>query len=639
MFSYQNIIKHGSPSNLSNVNIQRSCTQCEEEEVMQRKELDDVPDIQMDFNNTLQASKGSGTPLTGDTRHFMESRMGTDFSNVRIHTGNTSEKMNRDISAHAFTHGSDIYFNQNEYQPESDSGKELLAHELTHVIQQQSGPNCINRKLYDKHNLTSSYMSGNRRLENVFDGYRIVKKGQRGKHVKKIQLSLQHLGLNLGVKGVDGKFGTDTENAVISFQINSGMSSPEEWDGIVGKKTIALLDRSVRNDRIKQDKDTASADFPGTNVKTPSASDPCKGKPKETACPNPNTIVNQSVDDAVKMIDKVIFEQLPPKKTKASNYPDIFNTLFRNNATSPLNDTVKKVKKNFELTKTFLKSLKNNTKNLRCGLLCDGGCRNGNPAYRSSNRGGVRNVITLCPNFKTHKERLIILIHESHHAAVKDSNDHAYHKGRLIDKLDHKRALQNAASFHIYAGLVDKPNSLTIGQKKKDISYITNVTHSKKVNLALAHISHWFDLIPFDTSVTISGVREAKNKGKYKSRYAKYTMRKIFSKWFGLTKPPTKPNDVDLIKLQEIEKRFKLMEKTFETPFMILESNKKSSYWLKGPGDMIFLDNDILNLNQERLIIALLQELVHATPNISAELESLYVLTINDLRNFRNLDP
>jgi hypothetical protein len=123
--------------------IQRKCNQCEEEEVMQRKELIGVPSIQADFNNSLQGTKGGGTSLPGNTRQFMESRIGADFSNVRIHTGNTSEKMNRDISARAFTHGSDIYFNRNEYQPESNTGKELLAHELTHVIQQKSLDNTI----------------------------------------------------------------------------------------------------------------------------------------------------------------------------------------------------------------------------------------------------------------------------------------------------------------------------------------------------------------------------------------------------------------------------------------------------------------------------------------------------------------
>ncbi|MBD3421980.1 MAG: DUF4157 domain-containing protein [Chitinivibrionales bacterium] len=88
------------------------------------------------FESSLQASKGGGTPLAGATRSFMESRFGADFSGVRIHTGGDAVKMSDQISAYAFTHGNDIYFNQSAYRPDSSQGRQLLAHELTHTVQQ-----------------------------------------------------------------------------------------------------------------------------------------------------------------------------------------------------------------------------------------------------------------------------------------------------------------------------------------------------------------------------------------------------------------------------------------------------------------------------------------------------------------------
>lgn len=84
----------------------------------------------------LAANKGSGSPLSDGTRSFMESRFGSDFSGVRIHTGQESDQLNRSMQAQAFTHGSDIYFGDGKYNPGSNSGKQLLAHELTHVVQQ-----------------------------------------------------------------------------------------------------------------------------------------------------------------------------------------------------------------------------------------------------------------------------------------------------------------------------------------------------------------------------------------------------------------------------------------------------------------------------------------------------------------------
>lgn len=90
------------------------------------------------FDHSLSSSKGGGSALPGDTRQFMESRFNADFSGVRIHTGNYAESMSNQIHAQAFTHGNDIYFNSGKYSPSSGQGSTLLAHELTHTIQQGS---------------------------------------------------------------------------------------------------------------------------------------------------------------------------------------------------------------------------------------------------------------------------------------------------------------------------------------------------------------------------------------------------------------------------------------------------------------------------------------------------------------------
>ncbi|NOT50465.1 MAG: DUF4157 domain-containing protein [Chitinophagaceae bacterium] len=88
------------------------------------------------FEDSLSSSKGGGTALPGDTRQFMEDRFNADFSGVRIHTGNHAESMSSQINAQAFTHGNDIYFNNGKYSPDTSQGSTLLAHELTHTIQQ-----------------------------------------------------------------------------------------------------------------------------------------------------------------------------------------------------------------------------------------------------------------------------------------------------------------------------------------------------------------------------------------------------------------------------------------------------------------------------------------------------------------------
>ncbi|BCL35121.1 DUF4157 domain-containing protein [Nostoc sp. MS1] len=92
-----------------------------------------------DLETSIQQSRGSGQPLADDIKQPMEQAFGADFDTVHIHTDAQSDKLNKSIQARAFTTGQDIFFRQGEYSPGSNSGKELLAHELTHVIQQNGG--------------------------------------------------------------------------------------------------------------------------------------------------------------------------------------------------------------------------------------------------------------------------------------------------------------------------------------------------------------------------------------------------------------------------------------------------------------------------------------------------------------------
>jgi hypothetical protein len=109
----------------------------EEEEVQaQRSSSADGFAVDGDFENQVKSASGSGKALPAEERTFMESRFGADFSGVRVHTGGQSDHLNRSIQARAFTSGGDIFFRSGEYSPGTSGGRELLAHELTHTIQQ-----------------------------------------------------------------------------------------------------------------------------------------------------------------------------------------------------------------------------------------------------------------------------------------------------------------------------------------------------------------------------------------------------------------------------------------------------------------------------------------------------------------------
>jgi hypothetical protein len=129
--------------------VQRKCASCEhEEEKVSRKT---EPFIQKQGNgleggtasesvtNQINSSRGGGNRMSENTLNFMESRFNTGFSGVKIHTDSNAVQMSRELNAQAFTVGNDIYFNEGKYSPESASGKHLLAHELTHTVQQSEG--------------------------------------------------------------------------------------------------------------------------------------------------------------------------------------------------------------------------------------------------------------------------------------------------------------------------------------------------------------------------------------------------------------------------------------------------------------------------------------------------------------------
>ncbi|WP_373496452.1 DUF4157 domain-containing protein [Aquiflexum sp.] len=107
---------------------------------MSRRKNSDSTAASLNINTPLFSSKGNGVPLSKNIRSEMEQGFGVDFSNVRIHADPTAANMSKHLGAKAFTHGSDIYFNSGKFDSQSQDGKKLLAHELTHVVQQSGMP-------------------------------------------------------------------------------------------------------------------------------------------------------------------------------------------------------------------------------------------------------------------------------------------------------------------------------------------------------------------------------------------------------------------------------------------------------------------------------------------------------------------
>lgn len=245
----------------------------EEEDELQAKSNNPV-EVKPSVESRLKSNSGNGAKMDRATRTEMERDFGADFNNVNIHTDESAVQMSKEIGAQAFTHGNDVYFNKGKYNPESKDGKHLLAHELTHTIQQtgktdlnsqingkeQTSGNSffgtqpiIQRKEYDpKENLLSKRYRGDTELEKVFDNEKLIFNGLTGDTVRIIQQGLMAFGYALEKYKDDGIFGSETEGAVRIFQSEHGATM---IDGIVGPETMRLLDlQALRMEKGNKEK-------------------------------------------------------------------------------------------------------------------------------------------------------------------------------------------------------------------------------------------------------------------------------------------------------------------------------------------------------------------------------------------------
>ena len=156
--------------------IQREALPEEEEEELQTKSVvqrraEGSGVASAGLEASIKGARGQGQPLGDKVRGRMERAFGSDFSGVRVHTDAQSDRLNKSIQARAFTTGQDVFFRQGEYQPTDRGGQELLAHELTHVVQQSENNSEIKMLQRDRDKKTAT-LSG--KVTMLFNGEELV---------------------------------------------------------------------------------------------------------------------------------------------------------------------------------------------------------------------------------------------------------------------------------------------------------------------------------------------------------------------------------------------------------------------------------------------------------------------------------
>lgn len=176
----------------------------------------------------IQAA-GGGSRLPETVSNEMSQKMGVDFSNVNIHTGPEASRLNKTLGARAFTHGADVFFNSGEYNPGSREGKRLLAHELTHVVQQGGVYKVIQRN-GDEEQEPVTQLSGH---------YRSAERFENG-HRKRTDLfiSVNQLTLTGNFRSfIDQGEGFDVENSGDVHGERMDQHLPVRYDVIINGET------------------------------------------------------------------------------------------------------------------------------------------------------------------------------------------------------------------------------------------------------------------------------------------------------------------------------------------------------------------------------------------------------------------
>jgi hypothetical protein len=127
--------------------LQRTLGNAAVQRMLAQRSADGAAELDDNIASAIQSERGGGHELEGDIASRAGSVMGADFSGVNIHTDSTADNLSRSVGAKAFTTGNDIFFREGAYNPSSSDGQHLIAHELTHVVQQGASAPAVQGKM------------------------------------------------------------------------------------------------------------------------------------------------------------------------------------------------------------------------------------------------------------------------------------------------------------------------------------------------------------------------------------------------------------------------------------------------------------------------------------------------------------
>jgi hypothetical protein len=587
--------------------------------------------------------QSSGEPLEPATRALMEERFGYDFGNVRIHRDARAAESARSVHAEAYTVGHDIVFNSGGFAPRTETGRRLLAHELTHVVQQNGTPAAMQRAVPPGLEVTGRQTgSGPAGSWNAFfgrndatldsDGELAVLFAGGGSGKKKNFDLNGHISEDEAPTPADGKKLANDRIKTVDAELKSightGKRNPKPKPDVGDGR---LDYRNLRSVEIAAAGKTSST----VNCKTTAATGPCSAKVEKE--------FGGTRKQAQGLIDKA--RRLLTSGTDADTN-DLRDEFFGGGGGKGSGAAVSKVlDANLGKIRDQM-DLNAKAKHHQCGTLCDGDCT----IAIAYNNGDVGNdsVLTLCPIFISADgiERTRNFIHEIAHGTpglglagkTPGTKDIAYRFERRLPKLTPDQALKNSDSYSLFVMLAAEP---AFTRPKRPVDKLEMKPKEKPGSEdALALLTDWLKWSEQETTGTYGTmVKSRPPKKAWTDSYYEETM-KLIAGQFGLTKPPALPTDDDRFTVAGIFDRYRTMHRLVRHDLKVKrDTASKKTEWSAGPSNAVVLGDDFFALKTatERTRL-LMRALVKQVTNIVPAHRDKFV-TLAEQLNARNPLP
>lgn len=631
----------------SGARLQRACAACQQRELpLQRacsacgRGASEEPDEQASVQRSPAADSGMssqvgpgatraaigqagpGEPLSKPLRSFMEPRFGSSFEHVKLHRGADADRLATSLGARAFTLGSDVYFRRGEFDSETQSGRRLIAHELTHVVQQRGARARVQRAV------TDYQIRGIEPESAAFPNMIFFDAGSSAiaasETAKFSAFATAHAGVAVQLKGLSSEEGTAAGNTALA---NARIAAVDAALNAAGHslRDPSVVDTASGLGNLDYRRLRAVEMIPAG---TTSAVPPSPAVVPCTTQPNYPGHLTSAITEADRLIQHAVTD-LTGVRSAATD--SALLSFFSSSSDATADDVRDRLNRAGDGLSAHVLDM-SAAANHQCMNHC------ANAAGWNSGCPGGR--LTLCPGFWSDPlgDRAELLLHEGAHGAGSIcSTDHAYSPARLFAHLTPALQRVNSDTYVLFLRQLDGTFQTT-GPTPADTTPGLSGGEPDVAHKIVAWLEHYLTdtylqlQTMYNRLVAHHGASTPWAPGFYRDMMA--TLESHFT---ALTAPPAVLSSTrgDLVRVAAIHDRYRTMRNIFRkhsagvhVPLNLARGAPSvGTSWQSGPGVNVTLGDDFFALNATPMaqVLFLFGKLVAATPDISPAFAPHYV--------------